>query len=213
MTGVECGYYPLGKELGLYFASLDYSWIALPFGFLLGAFAIIAEPAMQVLKKQVEEITNKAIKQNTIMIFISLGVAISVLVSVMQAMFDINFLYIIVPIYACCLILTFINPKIFSAIAFDSGGVASGTMAVSFILPFVTGISATGNGFGTVALIAAFPIFTMQIMGLIYKLKLQKENKYKAILPFSKNNIIEFDYEKPYKNKNGDENILEFDIK
>jgi len=210
LTGVECGYYPLGKEIGSYISSLDYSWIALPLGFLLGAFAIIAEPAMQVLKKQVEEVTNKAIKQNTIMIFISLGVAFSVVISVLQAMFDINFLYIIVPIYAFCLILTFINPKLFSAIAFDSGGVASGTMAVSFILPFVTGLSASGNGFGTVALIAAIPILTMQIMGLIYKIKLQKGNKLKANLPNRQNEIIEFDYEKPYIKKKISEEIVEF---
>ncbi|NCB48654.1 MAG: DUF1538 domain-containing protein [Clostridia bacterium] len=211
LTGVVCGYYPLGKEIGQYISSLDFNWVALPLGFILGAFAIIAEPAMQVLKKQVEDITNKAIKKNIIMIFISLGVALSVVVSVLQAMFNFNFLYIIIPILACSLILTFVNPKLFSAIAFDSGGVASGTMAVSFILPFVTGLSANGNGFGTVALIASFPIFTMQIMGLIYKIKLKKENRLKANLPFANNDIIEFDYEQPYVKKQISLEIVEFD--
>jgi len=212
LTGVVCGYYPLGKEIGQYISSLDFSWIALPLAFILGAFAIIAEPAMQVLKKQVEDITNKAIKQRTIMIFISLGVALSVVVSVLQAMYEINFLYIIVPIFACCLILSFVNPKLFSAIAFDSGGVASGTMAVSFILPFVTGVSASGNGFGTVAMIATFPIFTMQILGLVYKIKLHKSNKLKVNLPKTQNDIIEFNYELPYEHKKVGEEIVEFGV-
>lgn len=211
LTGVECGYYPIGKEIGEFFSTLENSWVALPMAFVLGAAAIIAEPAMQVLKKQVEEITNKAIGRNTIMLFVSLGMALSVVVAAWQATSEVNFLMIIAPVYVACLILSFLSPKIFSAIAFDSGGVASGTMAVSFILPFVTGLSTSGGGFGTVGLIAAIPIFSMQILGIIYKVKLIKRNKLKPKLAPSKNDIIEFDYEKAVEQKESNKNIVEFD--
>ncbi len=211
-TGVECGYLPLGRAIGVYFASLGSGWIAIIMAFMLGAFAIIAEPAMQVLKKQVEDITNKAISQRAIMIFISLGVAFSVAISVTQVLFGINFLYIVVPFYIACIVLTFIVPKVFTAIAFDSGGVASGTMAVSFILPFVTGLSASGNGFGTVAMIALFPIFAIQIMGLIYQMKLSKLVKKRQQRKYTNNDIIEFDYPRE-KEKGTGENIVEFEVK
>ncbi len=195
LTGVECGYLHIGTVIGEFFASLSYSWIAIPVGFALGACAILAEPALHVLKKQVEDITGGVIKQRIIVIFVSIGVACSVAVAVTQAMFDFSLLYVVVPVYVICIDLAFFNTKLFTAIAFDSGGVATGAMAVSFILPMVTGLAVgSSSGFGTIALIAAFPILTMQILGFAYKLVLIKNAKKQVAGKVKKIEIIEFNW-------------------
>lgn len=194
LTGVSCGYSQLGKTIGEYIGTLDYRWIAIPIGFVLGAFAIIAEPALQVLKKQVETITGGVLKQSVIVVVISVGVALSVVFAVIQNMFDFSLLYIIVPVYFICILLTFFNTKLFTSVAFDSGGVATGAMAVSFTLPFVMGISSgDASGFGTIALIAAFPILTMQLMGFVYKIVLIKNKKHVAPVKKQKIEIIDFE--------------------
>ena len=198
LTGVECGYTNLGQKIGETISVLSYNYIAIPIGFILGAFAIMAEPALHVLKKQVENITGGVIKQKAIVIAISIGVACSVAVAVVQNMYDFSLLYIIVPVYTICLLLSFFNTKLFTAVAFDSGGVATGAMAVSFTLPFVMGLSTgNSNGFGTIALIAAFPILTMQILGAIYKIVLlKKRGAFQKLIFWKKKSsfeIIEFD--------------------
>jgi hypothetical protein len=214
LTGVMCGYYPLGKEIGEFLAGKDFAWVAIPLGFVLGALAIIAEPALQVLKDQVAEITNNTIKKQVIVIMISLGVALAAMIDVVQTMLNINCLYILFPLYTISLILTFTNSKLFSAIAFDTGGVATGTMSVSFILPFLAGFSSTGSAFGTVAVIAVMPVFTMQILGLVYKIKLKNKTRFSAQLHNGKNCIVEFNFDKPIVIKPRQENrILEFNIK
>lgn len=193
LMGVECGYLPMGTLIG---KALSGKWCSTLIIFILGALAIIAEPALHVLKKQIEEVTNGAIKQNTIIITISIGVALSVVVAGLRAAHDFDILYVLVPMYAVALILSFINTKLFTAIAFDSGGVATGTLAVSFILPMITGLSSNGNGFGTIALIACFPIVTLQILGLIYKIKLIKASRATSCPVPRKDYIVEFDDEK-----------------
>ena len=198
LTGVELSYLEIGSVIGEFFATSNSRNIAILVGLILGAFAIVAEPALHVLKKQVEEVTSGTIKQSVIVVTISLGVAISVMVAVIRALFPFNILYILIPLYALSLILSFINPKLFTAIAFDAGGVATGTMAVSFILPFITGLTNNGQGFGTIALIACFPVVTMQILGLIYKIKTVKSNKLKLAQILENNRIIEFDYTRRY---------------
>jgi hypothetical protein len=103
-------------------------------------------------------------------------------------------LYIIVPVYVLALALTFFNSKLFTAVAFDSGGVATGALAVSFTLPFVTGLSVSASkGFGTIALVAAFPVFTMQMLGFIYKVVLIREERKRRKKVVGKIEIIEFD--------------------
>ena len=194
LAGVECGYLQIGTHLGQYIGSLDFRWIAIPIGLLLGAFSILAEPALHVLKKQVEDITGGVLKQKVIVIVMSIGVATSVLFAVLQAMYDFSLLYIIVPVYVLSIALAFFNTKLFTAVAFDSGGVATGAMAVSFTLPFVTGLSTSASkGFGTIALIAAFPIFTMQMLGFIFKLALIKQERSKKKGISGAVQIIEFD--------------------
>ena len=198
LTGVEIGYLRIGTAIGEYFLGLSNKNWAILVGFVLGAFAIIAEPALHVLKKQVEDVTTGTIRQSVIVVTISIGVALSVMVAVIRAIYSFNVLYMLIPLYSLSIILAFINPKLITAIAFDSGGVATGSMAVSFILPMVSGLAKTGNGFGTIALIACFPVVTMQILGLIYKIKVSKNNKLILNEKLKNNYIVEFDYERHY---------------
>ena len=202
LAGVECGYLPMGTAIGSYLGSLDYNWIAIPIGFALGACAILAEPALQVLKKQVEDITGGVIKQKVIVVVVCIGVACSVAFAVMQSMYSFSLLYIAVPVYLCSVGLAFFNTKLFTAVAFDSGGVATGAMAVSFTLPMVIGLSAAGSsGFGTIALIAAFPILSMQILGFIYRLVLIRSEKQKVQAKAKRFEIIEFDWDNSMLNE------------
>ena len=213
LTGVECGYLKIGQLIGENLSALNNNWLAIIIGFIIGAFAIIAEPSLHILKKQVEDITNGALKKSIIMICVSLGVALAVTVAVIRALYPFNILYIFVPFYTISLVLAFFNTTIFTSVAFDSGGIATGTMAVSFILPFITGLSSPENsGFGTIALIACFPIFTMQLLGFIYKLKLIKINRFYTKIQFKNDYIIDFDYTKKYKeNKNLNNAVIDFD--
>ena len=195
LTGVECGYLHIGTIIGEYIGVLDYRWIAIPIGFVLGALAILAEPALHVLKKQVEDITGGVIKQRVIVSVVSIGVACSVMTAVLMALYNFSLLYIIVPVYVICIALSFFNSKLFTAVAFDSGGVATGAMAVSFILPMVTGLSGEGaSGFGTIALIAGFPILTMQVLGFIYRVVTIKNNVTETV--HNKVTIVDFDWTK-----------------
>lgn len=214
LTGVECGYYPMGLLIGTYLGGLQYGIIAILVALILGAFAIIAEPALHVLKKQVEDITNKTINQKVILITISLGVALSVALSCICSLYSINIMFFIIPLYLVAIVLAFVNTKLFTAISFDSGGVASGSLAVSFILPMISGLSSQSSGFGTVALIACFPIVTMQILGLIYKIKLTHYQKLVLSTKIDNDYVIEFDYTKDYKvSKYNKDEIIEFDYK
>ncbi|MGN0798441.1 MAG: DUF1538 domain-containing protein [Christensenellales bacterium] len=210
LTGVSCSFLPLASKIGEYLATLNNNIAVIAFGLVLGALVIVAEPALHVLKKQVEDITNKTISQKVIVIVVSIGVSIAVALATAIALYPINLLYVLAPLYAVCLILTFVNTKLFSAVAFDSGGVASGTMAVSFILPMISGLSGNGGGFGTVAIIAIFPVFAMQILGLVYKIKLTKTQRLKAELTERNYAIVEFDYAKEYSKKRTSQ-VVEFD--
>ncbi len=177
LTGVTAGYLPLAYKIGGELIASDYSWILYPLGFLLGYFVISAEPAVHVLKKQVEEITGGKLKQKTILIAISLGVSIAVFLATLKALFNIPILALLIPLYAITIGLSFVNPPVFSGIAFDAGGTATGAMAVSFILPFLSGVMAEGSAFGTVALIACMPILALQLLGLFYTIKVKKLEK------------------------------------
>ena len=75
------------------------------------------------------------------------------------------------------LVLSFFVPPMFTAIAFDSGGVASGPMTATFLLPLAMGVcSAVGgdiatDAFGIVAMVAMTPLITIQILGVMFRIK------------------------------------------
>ena len=177
LTGANVGFMPAGNYLGQKMAQLPYNWIIVPIGMLIGYFIVRAEPAVYVLNKQVEEITDGAISASAMGAALSIGVAVSVGLAMLRVLTGISILWLIVPGYGIALGLSFVVPKIFTAIAFDSGGVASGPMTATFLLPFAQGacVAVGGNivtdAFGVVAMVAMTPLITIQVLGLVYQLK------------------------------------------
>lgn len=186
LTGVNVGFMPAGNYLGQTIAGLSYSWIIVPIGMIIGYFIVMAEPAVFVLTKQVEELTSGAISAKAMGLSLSIGVSVSVGLAMIRVLTGISILWFLIPGYAIALVLTFFVPKIFTAIAFDSGGVASGPMTATFLLPFAMGACEALGGniitdaFGIVAMVAMTPLITIQIMGLVYKLKERKLHKAMA---------------------------------
>lgn len=183
LTGVNVGFMPAGNYLGQTLATLPYAWILVPIGMIIGYFIVRAEPAVFVLTKQVEEMTSGAISAKAMGTSLSLGVAASIGLAMIRVLTGINILWFLIPGYAIALILTFFVPKLFTAIAFDSGGVASGPMTATFLLPLAMGAceSLGGNiitdAFGIVSMVAMTPLIAIQIMGLIFKIKELKLHK------------------------------------
>ncbi len=183
LTGVNVGFMPAGNYLGQTLATLPYAWILVPIGMIIGYFIVRAEPAVFVLTKQVEEMTSGAISAKAMGTSLSLGVAASVGLAMIRVLTGINILWFLIPGYAIALILTFFVPKLFTAIAFDSGGVASGPMTATFLLPLAMGACEALGGniitdaFGIVSMVAMTPLIAIQIMGLIFKIKEHKLHK------------------------------------
>ncbi|MDL2229055.1 DUF1538 domain-containing protein [Treponema sp. OttesenSCG-928-L16] len=180
LTGVNVGFIPVGQLLGTELASSPYRWILVPLGMLIGYFIVAAEPAVHVLNKQVEEVSAGAIPQKMMNRGLSIGMAAALGISMARILTGISIMWILIPGYLIALVLTFFVPKIFTGIAFDSGGVCSGPMTSTFLLPFAMGTcyGCGGNmmtdAFGIVAMVAMTPLITIQIMGLLYTRKMRK---------------------------------------
>ncbi|MGN1047555.1 MAG: DUF1538 domain-containing protein [Eubacteriales bacterium] len=183
LTGVNVGFAPVGNLLGSSLASGAYKWLLIPIGALVGYFIVKAEPAVQVLNNQVEEITGGMISHRMMNITLSIGVAGAVVLSMIRVITGLNIYWILIPGYIAALLFSHFVPSIFVGIAFDSGGVASGPMTSTFLLPLAMGACAGVGGnvvtdaFGIVALVALSPLITIQIMGLIYNSKSKKLHK------------------------------------
>ena len=190
LTGANVGFIPAGNYLGQVIAALPYRWIIIPIGMLIGYFIVKAEPAVYVLNRQVEEITDGAIPARAMGASLSIGVAVSVGLAMLRVLTGLPVLYLLIPGYGLALGLSFFVPKIFTAIAFDSGGVASGPMTATFLLPLAQGacIAVGGNivtdAFGVVAMVAMTPLITIQGLGMIYQIKKRRsEKRLSAITP------------------------------
>ena len=177
LTGVNVGFFPEGRLLGYMLASSEFKMVLIPLGALVGYFIVAAEPAVHVLNKQVEEISSGAITQKMMMRGLSIGMAIALVITMFRILYRVPIMYILVPGYVFALSLTFFVPKIFTGIAFDSGGVCSGPMTSTFLLPLAMGIcEGTGgdlmiDAFGIVAMVAMTPLIVIQLMGLIFSIK------------------------------------------
>ena len=177
LTGVNVGFLPMGNYLGQALGGMKHSWLLVPLGMLMGYFVVVAEPAVHVLGKQVYELTAGAIPQKALNLSLSIGVAVSVGLAMLRILAGIPVLYLLVPGYAIALVLMFFVPPIFTSIAFDSGGVASGPMTATFLLPMAMGACAavggdvTTDAFGLVAMVAMTPLITIQILGLVFNFK------------------------------------------
>jgi len=177
LTGVNVGFFPVGQLLGSQIASSHFKYILIPLGALVGYFIVAAEPAVHVLNKQVEEISSGAITAKMMNRGLSIGMASAITITMFRILFGIPIMSILIPGYIFALTLTFFVPPIFTGIAFDSGGVCSGPMTSTFLLPFAIG---TCNGiggnpmidaFGVVAIVAMTPLIVIQLMGLLYQIK------------------------------------------
>ncbi|MBR3391085.1 MAG: DUF1538 domain-containing protein [Firmicutes bacterium] len=183
LTGVGVGFMPAGSLLGGTLAGSSFRGILIPVGMLIGYFIVKAEPAVYVLMKQVEELTDGAISGKAMQRSLSLGVALSVGLAMVRVLSGVSILWLIIPGYALALIMSFFVPRIFTAIAFDSGGVASGPMTATFLLPLAVGacVAVGGNvlsdAFGMVAMVAMTPLITIQGLGLIYRLREKRRAK------------------------------------
>ena len=183
LTGANVGFMPAGNYLGQTIAGLSYPWIIIPIGMLIGYFIVKAEPAVFVLTKQVEEMTSGGISAKAMGDSLSIAVAVSVGLAMTRVVTGISIMWFLVPGYAIALGTSFFVPKIYTAIAFDSGGVASGPMTATFLLPFAMGACEALGGniitdaFGIVAMVAMTPLITIQVMGLISKRKEKKLHK------------------------------------
>ena len=182
LIGVNGGFMQAGAELGQTLGNLAvtkgglFYVLLIGTGLALGAIIVCAEPAVWVLSEQVEQVSGGTIKRKALLIFLSVGTAIAIGLALWRAVSGFNLKFILVPGYAIAMILLIFCPKLFTAIAFDSGGVASGPLTSTFILSFTLGAAnGQADSFGVIALVAMMPLIAIQIMGIIFKVKQKKQ--------------------------------------
>ena len=197
LTGVNVGFSPLGSVLGAAMGAGWQRWLLIPLAMVMGWFIIDAEPAVHILNQQVEELSAGAISAKAMGLSLSIAVATANGLAMVRVLTGISILWFLVPGYAVALAMMFVVPRTFTAIAFDSGGVASGPLTATFMLPFAMGASEALGGnvmtdaFGLVALVAMMPLITVQAMGGIYVLKSKRGAEKVTALPYDEREIIE----------------------
>lgn len=201
LSAVTVGFMPIGYKIGSGLAE-NYPDLLPVFGFLLGLVVVLAEPAVHVLNRQVEEVTNGTVSKRSMLIALSVGVGISIGLSMLRILLGFSILFYLVPGYILSLGLSLFVPGLYTAIAFDSGGVASGPLTSSFILPFAIGACASVQGisgimsgaFGIVAMVAMTPLITIQLLGFraVISKKIRDSVAMKRILDADDEQIIDF---------------------
>ena len=201
LTAVNVGFMPIGYKIGTQLAQ-GHPILIIGFGFILGMVVVLAEPAVQILNKQVEDITDGTVSRKSMMIALSIGVGISIALSMLRIILGFNILYYVIPGYLISLGLSFFVPGLYTAIAFDSGGVASGPLTSGFILPLSIGAcfalrgeaGIMSNAFGIVAMVAMTPLITIQLLGFraIFTSNMRKRIAMKRILSADDEQIINF---------------------
>jgi hypothetical protein len=182
LVGVFAGFMDMGSEIGMRIASMENKNYVVILGFVLGFVTILAEPAVHVLTRQIEDVTSGYVNRKMVLLFLSIGVGTAVALSMVRILTpDLELWQYLLPGYAICLGLMFFVPKMFVGMAFDSGGVASGPMTATFVLSYSQGAAESVesadvliDGFGIIAMVAMTPIISLQILGLIYKIKTKK---------------------------------------
>ncbi len=172
LTGVNVGYMPVGYKMGVQLSNLS-PFLLVSIGLVMGILVVMAEPAIHVLNAQVEEVTGGYVNKRSMMIGLCAGVGVAIALSVIRIIYDFSLIYYIIPGYFISLALSLFVPPVYTAIAFDSGGVASGPMTSGFILPFAIGVCSAlqgenavlRDGFGVVAMVAMVPLITIQMLG------------------------------------------------
>lgn len=178
LHGVHVGFSPVASEMGEVIGKMQPRWVLVPFGFVMGFLATLGEPAVRVLGDQVEDASGAAIRKRVVLLTVSLGVALFVALGMARILYDIELLHIVIPGYLVALGLVWLNDRTTVSIAFDAGGVATGPMAVTFLLSMAIGITSAmegrdvvADGFGLIALIALAPILSIMGLGLVVRMK------------------------------------------
>lgn len=198
LSGVNVGFSPMGAIVGKTLIESGMKYLLIPVGMAFGFCIIIAEPAVKVLTEQVEEISDGTIKSRTMLIALMGGMSIAIGLSLLRILTGISIWWIILPVYVGAFALTFFVPKIYTAVAFDSGGVASGPMTATFMLPLALGACAAMGGniltdaFGLVAFVSMTPLLTIQAVGLAATVKAKRRQAQVSAIPVD-DGIIEFD--------------------
>lgn len=196
LVGVNVGFSSLGTVLGASLADKA-AWLLVPVAMLMGWFIISAEPAVHVLNKQVEEISAGAVSEKAMGLSLSIAIALATGLAMVRVLTGISILWFVVPGYVIALAMSFFVPPIFTAIAFDSGGVASGPMTATFMLPFAMGACEAVGGnvitdaFGLVSLVAVMPLITVQVMGAVYLVRSKRTQEVFDVTQLADDEIIE----------------------
>ena len=201
LTGVNVGFMPVGYKLGSALAS-QHPAVLIGFGLIVGVLVVLAEPAIHVLNAQVEDVTGGLVNKKSMMIGLCVGVGASIALSMIRIVYDFSLVYYVIPGYFIALALSLFVPPVYTAIAFDSGGVASGPMTSGFILPFAIGAcmgtggagSVWQDAFGAVAMVAMAPLITIQLLGFraIVSERIAEKRAMKRILDADDQQIINF---------------------
>lgn len=188
LCGANVGFMPMANFLGEAIGESELKWIAVPVGMVLGWVTVAAEPAVAVLTEQVFEMTAGAVSKKQMNIALSVGVSLSVGIAMLRSLTGIPLIPFLLGGYSVALLLALVVSPVFTAIAFDSGGVASGPMTATFLLPLTVGVCAacggniTEDAFGLVSMVAMTPPVTIQIMGLVGRLR--SSGKLPSVKPF-----------------------------
>ena len=201
LTGVNVGFMPIGYKLGGALTRLP-NGVIIGLGIVMGVLVVLAEPAIHVLNQQVEDVTNGYITRKSMLLGLCIGVGAAIGLSLVRIIYDFSLAYYIIPGYIISLALSLFVPPVYTAIAFDSGGVASGPMTSGFILPFAIGVCVALQGaeavlrdaFGVVALVAMAPLITIQLLGFrgIVAERRNERRAMKRILDADDQQIINF---------------------
>ena len=176
--GIDLSFLPAGQIIGEYFGELESNWILIPLGFLMGFLVTYADPGVMIICNQIEKASNGFLKRNIIKNILSFSVAFFVSLAMIKLIYGLELIKIIVLGYAIVIVLTLFSDKEYTAIAFDSGGVVTGPMAVTFLMAISLGAASSIegrnpliDGFGLISLIALAPIIPLMIFGLIIRYK------------------------------------------
>ncbi|HBX19069.1 MAG TPA: DUF1538 domain-containing protein, partial [Porphyromonadaceae bacterium] len=188
LTGVNGGFIDASRQVGFQLASLEMEWVLVLMGVVFGIVTIPAEPSVHVLTNQIENETAGAIKGNTVLVALSLGVGLAVGLSMLRILIPgLQLWHILLPGMILVIFLSYFISDIFVGIAYDSGGVAAGTMTATFLLPYAQGAAeympnanVVTDGFGVIAIVALIPLLTVELLGFIYKLTIRRQNKKAA---------------------------------
>lgn len=193
LSGIDFGFGFVGQYIGRMFFEASrpdwFKWVLLPVGFILGAAITVSEPAVTVLGDQIEELTNGHIKKSTIRITLALGIGVASLLSILKILTEINILYFLVPLYAVSLVMMIFTPRLFVGLAYDSGGVTGGALTSAFLTPLTLSIASAvaaarggeisilTNGFGIISFISVTPLIAIQLLGIIYNIRVKAAEK------------------------------------